>query len=159
MFSSQNSSNPGDLSISEVTFGATFHCTQAAAKVMKDQEPLASGDRGWIINIGSAFCSGSAPMAVAYTAAKSAVVSMTRSVAGALAQFRIHVSVLHPGTTKTLIVLNSPAEIVKAMEKRQPLGLAEPEDIARAAVFLASDDAKMLTGTELWADGGFSIAG
>lgn len=111
---------------------------------MQDQEPLPSGDRGWIINIGSAFCSGPAPTAVAYTAAKGVVVSMTKSVAAALGQFRIHASVLHPGVSKTRNVLNVPPEVAKYMESKQPFGLAETEEIAKVAVFLASDDAKMI---------------
>ncbi|KAI4958220.1 hypothetical protein J4E86_003818 [Alternaria arbusti] len=96
-----------------------------------------------------------------YAASKHAVMGLTKSAALDCAPYRIHVNALCPGYTATAFIssLLTPeaADSKKEVETRHPFGgLGTPQDIARAAVFLASEDAAWVTGIGLPVDGGFS---
>jgi len=96
-----------------------------------------------------------------YAASKHAVMGLTKSAALDCAPYRIHVNALCPGYTATAFIssLLTPeaADSKKEVETRHPFGgLGTPQDIARAAVFLASEDAAWVTGVGLPVDGGFS---
>ena len=130
--------------------GACF-CAQFVAKAM-----VAAGRPGVIINIASGAAFRSSPRGVHYVASKGGVVSMTRAMAMELAPYRIRVNAIAPGLTDTAQPRygSSEAELAE-MARAIPLGrMAQPEDIARAAVFLASDNASFVTGQTIHVNGG-----
>jgi len=114
---------------------------------------------GSIINIGSTASVDAIPAASVYSATKGAVDTITRVLAAELGPRRIRVNVLAPGGTETeglhaAGVMGS--EFEKSMIARTALGrLGQPDDIARVAVFLASDASAWLTGERLAAAGGY----
>jgi NAD(P)-dependent dehydrogenase (short-subunit alcohol dehydrogenase family) len=115
--------------------------------------------RGSIVNISSTYGHAGAAGASVYAASKHAVEGMTKSAALEAAGFGVRVNAVAPGPTDTgmLTRFTGTAERKAAMMKGVPLGrLAEPVEIARAAVFLASDNASFVTGQILAADGGKS---
>ncbi|CAN9399401.1 unnamed protein product [Alternaria alternata] len=133
----------------DVNVKGVFWGTKYASKQMVGQEPGAGGDRGWIINL------------TGYVTSKHAVLGLTKAAAQDCAPYRVHVNALCPGFTATAFIsgLLTPeaAEQKKIVEQRHPFGgLGTPQDIAKAAVFLASDDAAWVTGIGLPVDGGFS---
>jgi NAD(P)-dependent dehydrogenase (short-subunit alcohol dehydrogenase family) len=94
----------------------------------------------------------------AYTAAKGALISLTKSLAIQFARDRIRCNVIHPGIVDTPLQAPylSPALRVE-FEAGIPLGrIAEPREIAQVALFLASDESSYMTGAELVVDGGFT---
>lgn len=94
-----------------------------------------------------------------YAATKGALVSLTRNMALDYAQRGIRVNCICPGFTRTPLTVNlfSDPEREAAFTALHPLGrLGESEDVARAAVFLASDDAAWITGVALPVDGGYT---
>lgn len=137
-----------------------FLGTKYATAQMLKQAPHASGDRGWVINTASILGLVSNPRAPAYTASKHAVVGLTRSAALACGPHRIHVNCICPGYTTTGMTEKtfSDPEMVKTLIGQHGFGerLGEPEDLARACVFLASEDARWVTGVALPVDGGFT---
>jgi NAD(P)-dependent dehydrogenase (short-subunit alcohol dehydrogenase family) len=125
---------------------------------------IAAG-RGAIVNTAS----NAAKMAVAdratYTASKGAVVAMTRQVAVQYAPAGIRANCVNPGSTDSPMVAHiiasspDPEATRTRMHTRQPIGrLAQPSEIAGAAVFLASDRASFITGVDLNVDGGWTAA-
>jgi NAD(P)-dependent dehydrogenase (short-subunit alcohol dehydrogenase family) len=127
-----------------------------AARVLKAQ-----GGGGAILSTASiaGLSGGDGPQA--YSAAKAAVINLTRAVAIELAPQRIRVNAICPGAILTpLLHRGSPDAMRPILEKFQPwpdAGL--PENIAAAALFLASDDATFVTGEALVVDGGATAAG
>jgi NAD(P)-dependent dehydrogenase (short-subunit alcohol dehydrogenase family) len=134
--------------------GACF-CAQAAARAM-----VASGHQGSIINLTSGAAYRGSPRGVHYCASKGGVLSMTRQMALELAPHRIRVNAIAPGLTDTAQPrYGSSEDELMASGRALPLGrLATPEDIARAAVFLASDAAGFVTGHCLHVNGGGYLA-
>ena len=135
-----------------------FLCSQVAGRHM-----LAAG-RGVIVNISSMNAWEAFPMRLAYCAAKAAVVAMTQVLAIEWAGRGIRVNAVAPGVTRTALVqkgIDDGIIDVDAYKARTPLHrFAEPDEIARAVLFLASDeDASFVTGTTLCADGGWSAMG
>ncbi|OAX77879.1 hypothetical protein ACJ72_07817 [Emergomyces africanus] len=135
-----------------------------AAKQMLAQEPHSSGDRGWIINLASVYGSVGAASSSTYAASKHAVVGITKSAALEYGKDRIHVNALAPGWVETALIepfanANSDNARKKAMHAHlvslHPFDsrLGTAEDIAGAAVFLASNDARWVTGATLAVDG------
>jgi NAD(P)-dependent dehydrogenase (short-subunit alcohol dehydrogenase family) len=119
---------------------------------------IASGRKGGsIINLSSQAIRG-AVRGVHYSASKGGVVSMTRAMALELAPHGIRVNAIAPGTTDTAQPRygNTDAELVEMARANIPLGgkLLAPEQIARSAVFLASDDSDAITGQVLHVNGG-----
>jgi NAD(P)-dependent dehydrogenase (short-subunit alcohol dehydrogenase family) len=94
----------------------------------------------------------------AYTAAKGGVLALTRSMAIEYAKDRVRVNAIAPGAIQTERVKNQLANDprVEALIKRHPLGLGEPEDVARLALFLASDEARIITGAIYPLDSGYT---
>lgn len=130
--------------------GACF-CAQAAARTMVE-----SGRPGAIVNLASGAAFRSSPRGAHYVASKGGVVSMTRAMALELAPHRIRVNAIAPGLTDTAQPRYGMSEDeLVAAGRAIPLGrMAQPEDIARAALFLASDDAALITGQTLHVNGG-----
>ncbi|HWB48001.1 MAG TPA: 3-oxoacyl-ACP reductase family protein [Stellaceae bacterium] len=130
--------------------GAVF-CAQAAALAM-----VKAGKGGAIVNITSGAAFRGSPRGVHYVASKGGIVSMTRQMALELAPHRIRVNAIAPGLTDTAQPrYGSSEEEIAGMGATNPLGrIAQPEDIARAALYLASDQASFVTGQTLHVNGG-----
>ena len=112
---------------------------------------------GSIINISSIASVGFMPNSVIYAASKSAVDSITRVTSIELAPKKIRVNSIAPGATITegIAALGWPQEAVEAVVATIPFGRpGVPEDIARVALFLASDDSAWVTGERITASGG-----
>lgn len=111
---------------------------------------------GSIINMTSVVSMIGVPGIDFYTAAKGAIISLTRTLAMQHAEANIRVNAIAPGVTMTERVLQASNGDVSRfpLAKKQILGPAEPEDVAAAALFLASDEARKITGTILPVDGG-----
>lgn len=147
--------------IHSVNSRGLFFCMQGAAIIMKEQ------GGGKIVNIASIAGKGyPATSNIAYAGSKGAVIAMTRIAASSLARYNINVNAICPGVTRTNLyheVMKSTVkrtgkpeqEIIASLDKSIPLKRSnEPEDIADLAVFLASDEAKNITGQSWNVDGG-----
>ena len=125
--------------------------TKEAVKLMGPQG-------GSIVNIGSIVGPMPAPQASTYSASKAAVDAITVSLSQELGPRKIRVNSLDPGTVETEGLRAAglhEGEFREQMEKTTPLGrIAQPDDIALAATFLASDDARWITGQVIIAAGG-----
>ena len=137
----------------EVNLIGVFLCSQAAARYMLKQKS------GKIINISSIrgidHCGREGIMD--YSASKAAVISLTKTMAKELAPY-INVNTVAPGHTNTEMIKSLPEEVKRNMIEGSYLKrLAEPEEIAKAILFLASNDADFITGQLLLVDGGFSL--
>ncbi len=135
-----------------VNLKGTFLCGQTAARHMVE-----TGRRGAIVNISSINAVATHPVLVHYAATKGGIAMLTKGMAVALAPHGIRVNAIGPGTVNTPINANffSMPGMIDRFLMRTPLGrIAEPEEIARVAVFLASEDASYVTGTTIYADGG-----
>jgi NAD(P)-dependent dehydrogenase (short-subunit alcohol dehydrogenase family) len=113
---------------------------------------------GSIVNVGSVSAlAGFTRAQDAYTAAKGGLISLTKSLAIQFGQDRIRCNIIHPGIVDT--PLQAPYltdELRKEFRSGIPLGrIAQPREIAFAALFLASDESSFVTGAELVVDGGF----
>jgi meso-butanediol dehydrogenase/(S,S)-butanediol dehydrogenase/diacetyl reductase len=119
---------------------------------------------GAIVNIASvsAFRGSAERPSHAYAASKGAVLSLTRAMAASYGRDRIRVNAICPGTIRTRLTVDIVERVEAATREGHgiPLGrIGEPEDIARCALFLASDDASFISGAHLVADGGAMAAG
>lgn len=94
----------------------------------------------------------------AYSAAKGAVVNLVRSMALDYGKYGIRVNNIAPGPTNTKMFKQNSPEVIKAFNDASPLGhIVEPEDIANMAYFLASDQARAITGQNIQVTAGFGI--
>lgn len=137
-----------------VNLKGSFLCAQAVARA------LVAGDRpGAIVNISSSAVRGDA-RGVHYSASKAGVVGLTRAMALALAPHRIRVNAIAPGLTDTAQPRYGNTEEQLAVRASEiPLGrMAQPEEIARVAVFLATSEACWITGELIHVNGGFYMA-
>jgi 3-oxoacyl-[acyl-carrier protein] reductase len=117
---------------------------------------MLSEKAGAIVNISSIWGLRGASCEVAYACAKAGVVGLTRSLALELAPSHIRVNAVAPGCIETDMVRALDAETVRQLIDETPLGrLGQPEDVAHAVAFLASEKAGFITGQILTVDGGF----
>lgn len=142
-----------------VNVKGTFLCSRAAVP------HLAASGGGAIVNQGSVAALVGVPNFAAYCAAKGAVVALTRSMAIDLAPQSVRVNAICPGTVFTplmepLLRARGDGDLQAGLAKttaKYPIGrLGTPEEIARVALFLASDDASFVTGSIVTADGGMT---
>ena len=127
---------------------AVFVCSQAAARIMKPQ------GGGVILNTSSMVGEYGQAAGCGYPATKFAVNGLTKSLGKELARDNIRVNAVAPGVTRTDMVAALPQEMVDRISAGIPMGrMGEPEDIANAFVFLASDQASYITGVTLRVDG------
>ena len=128
--------------------------------------PMTARGGGSIVNISSIEGMVASPGIISYTASKWAVRGMTKAVAMEVAHLGIRVNSIHPGHVHTMLA-SQPGEdrapvreMIEAHARRHaPIGrTGTPQEIAKLAAFLASDDSSYSTGSEFVADGGF-IAG
>jgi len=133
-----------------------------AARTVKTAMPLLARQGGVVVMVSSVAGLQGATAHAVYAAAKGGVVALAMSLAKELAPRRIRVNVVAPAMVKTdmfdRISKTWTAERKAEMEKAHPLGFGEPEDVAAAIAYLASEDAKWITGSVLVVDGGLSIA-
>jgi NAD(P)-dependent dehydrogenase (short-subunit alcohol dehydrogenase family) len=115
-------------------------------------------DAGRIVNVASVAGLLGIPRAAHYTSAKHGLVGLTRALAVDLGPYNVTVNCICPGTTLTPLVESATSTTFKIeAARRMPLGrLGRPEDIANAALFLASDAASWITGATLAVDGGMT---
>ena len=142
--------------IMAVNLRGTYLCCQKVGKWMIVHRT------GKIINLASVTGMGGVPMRSAYAPSKAAVINLTQDLAVEWGKYNINVNCIAPGAVLTDLIKNSIEEgtiNVKEVERRTPLGrIAAPEDIANAALFLASDEANFITGVILPVDGGKNAA-
>jgi 3-oxoacyl-[acyl-carrier protein] reductase len=159
------SGEPADLDagITEVTddqwrrmlavhMDGTFFCSREAVRLMKPNQA------GNIINMGSIMGTFGRGGGTAYCAAKAGILGFTRSLAHELAPHAIRVNAIAPGWIHTDMT-DPLAPMHPFLEAQTPLGkLGEPDDIAWCAVYLASDEAKFVTGQTLSPNGGWYMS-
>jgi 3-oxoacyl-[acyl-carrier protein] reductase len=138
----------------DVNLKGSFLCAQAGARAM-----VAAGRPGAIVNISSSAVRGD-PRGVHYSASKTGVIGLTRAMALALAPHRIRVNAIAPGTTDTAQPRYGNTEEQLATRARDtPFGrMAQPDEIARVAVFLATEEAAWVTGEVIHVNGGAYMA-
>jgi NAD(P)-dependent dehydrogenase (short-subunit alcohol dehydrogenase family) len=151
------------LHVTDDEYQTIVHTNQTAVfaltrEVLKSMFARRTGN---IIMISSMASQYGIPKVIGYTASKSAVEGMTRALAVECAQYGIRVNCIAPGFIKTDMTskaLNTDPERKRRVLTRTPLGrLGEPSDVAHAALFLASEQSKFVTGVVLPVDGGNSI--
>jgi NAD(P)-dependent dehydrogenase (short-subunit alcohol dehydrogenase family) len=137
----------------DVLLTGTFLMTQAVVRAMIPQRS------GSVVNIASIGGMGGWPMRAAYNAAKAGVITLTEVLATEWAHYNIRLNCVSPGVTRTEMVDAAVQSGVVNMEsylRRTPMGrLASVSEIAQAVLFLASDRAQTITGTNLRVDGGW----
>ena len=134
----------------DVNLKGSFFCAQAAARLM-----VQGGRRGAIVNLSSQAVRGQ-PRGVHYSASKSGIVGMTRAMALELAPHGIRVNAVAPGLTDTAQPRYGYDEAgLASLARAVPIGrMAQPAEIADVIVFLASEDARYITGQVVNVNGG-----
>jgi 3-oxoacyl-[acyl-carrier protein] reductase len=138
----------------DINLKGSFLCAQAVARAL-----VAAKRPGAIVNISSSAVRGD-PRGVHYSASKAGIVGLTRAMALALAPHDIRVNAIAPGLTDTAQPRYGNTEEQIALRAREiPLGrIAQPEEIARVAVFLTTAEAGWITGELIHVNGGFYMA-
>jgi 3-oxoacyl-[acyl-carrier protein] reductase len=135
-----------------INLRGTFLFTRAAAR------PMMKARQGRIINVASVSGLMGNPGQVNYSASKAGVIGLTRTVARELAGRNITVNAVAPGFIRTDMTAKLGDEIIQQVLKEIPLGrMGEPQDVADAVLFLASDAASFITGHVLTIDGGLTV--
>jgi NAD(P)-dependent dehydrogenase (short-subunit alcohol dehydrogenase family) len=135
-----------------VHLDGTFFCIREALKIMGPQLS------GCIVNMGSIMGTAGGAGAAAYSAAKAGILGLTRSVAREVVTRNIRVNAIAPGWIDTNMTAPL-GPLLPLIAAQTPMGrLGEPDDIAWAAVYLASDEAKFVTGQVLSPNGGWHMS-
>ena len=119
---------------------------------------LAAGaSEGAIVNMASIHGAVAAPGNAAYTAAKHAVVGLTKNAAAEYGAQGLRVNAIGPGYIDTPLLAAAPKEVVSGLEAKHPLGrLGTAEEVANVTTFLLSDKASFMTGSYVLVDGGYT---
>ncbi len=134
--------------IIDLNVRAMFYVTKAVVEIMQEQKA------GVILNTSSMVSIYGQPSGVGYPMSKSGVNGFTKSLARELGPYNIRVNAVAPGIIQTDMVAKLPKEMIDPLIKSIPLRrIGQPEDIANAFVFLASDMASYITGSVLSVDG------
>ncbi len=144
----------------DVNLTGTFLCTQIVVEGMKTRR------YGRIVNVGSLAGKAGGPLtpfgqmgSPSYAASKGGVMAMTKNLAKNFGPYGITINALAPGPIWTPMIEKVDPEILKFLTGLVPLGrLGQPDDVANAAAFLASDEASWITGHWLDVDGGMLTA-
>ncbi|KPK89372.1 MAG: hypothetical protein AMJ94_12285 [Deltaproteobacteria bacterium SM23_61] len=139
----------------DINLKGSFLCGRAAAQAM-----IKGGQGGRIINISSIMGGVALPPRAAYCASKGGIVALTKDLAAEWAKHAITVNAIAPGWTVTEMTQSyfSQEPVRRFVLERIPLNrLGKPEDIAHAAVFLASEYSDYITGQTIYVDGGWTI--
>jgi 3-oxoacyl-[acyl-carrier protein] reductase len=135
-----------------VNLKGTFNCTQAVAPYMIKQGGGVVLNATSIVGLDGNFGQTN------YVASKAGVIGMTKVWARELGRHNVRVNAIAPGFTLTEMVRQMPQKILDGMIAHTPLGrMGEPEDIANAYLFLASDEASYISGVTLRVDGGIVV--
>lgn len=139
-----------------VNLRGPYICTKYAAAVMKEK------NAGAIVNIASTRAFMSEPDTEAYSASKGGIVALTHSLAVSLGRYGIRVNCISPGWIEVSewkkASAAKPAVLTEADHKQHPAGrVGTPEDIGAACLYLCSDAAGFITGTNLTVDGGMTV--
>ena len=133
--------------ISNLNIKSVYTCSKVSIPYLKESH-------GVILNTSSMVSIYGQPSGVMYPASKYAVNGITKSLARELAPYGIRVNAVAPGITNTDMVKSLPKKLIEPLIKTIPLGrIGEPEDIANAFLFLASDMASYISGVILSVDG------
>ena len=142
-------------SITEEHFDKLFDVNVKGALFTVQKALPLLNDGGSIILTGSVGSVKGTPAFWVYGATKAAIRNFVRAWTVELKDRRIRSNVLSPGPTDTPILTRQPADAIARIVSTIPMGrMGEPEEIAKAALFLASDDSSFVTGIELFVDGG-----
>jgi NAD(P)-dependent dehydrogenase (short-subunit alcohol dehydrogenase family) len=133
------------MKVLKVDLLGAFFFTRQAFKKMKPG--------GAVVNVSSVHAVETTPLVASYAAAKSALLSLTRSSALEGTPLGIRINAVLPGAIDTPMLWSNP-NIMSGVEKIDPEDVGKPEDIADAIAYLASDDAKFVQGAALRVDGG-----
>jgi 3-oxoacyl-[acyl-carrier protein] reductase len=141
----------------QTNLSGCFYGSQAAARLMVPQK------NGVIIQIGSIFGELGLPGRAPYTAAKHGLIGLTKALAAEWARDNVRVICLNPSYIRAglgIKGLTRGAFTAEDIERRTPMGrFGEPDEVARVAVFLASDEASYITGSHVTVDGGWVAYG
>ena len=134
-----------------VNLKGMFFCTQTIVRQLVEH-----GRPGAVVNLASSAAFRSSPRGVHYVSSKAGIVGFTRATALELARYRIRVNAIAPGTTDTAQPrYGMSEEELQAVGRQVPLGrMAVPDDIASMALFLASEEARHITGQTMHVNGG-----
>jgi 3-oxoacyl-[acyl-carrier protein] reductase len=147
-----NMSDDEWLHMISIHLNGTFFCTREALKIMNKV------NKGSIINMGSVLGITGGPSSPHYSAAKAAILGFTRATARELASRNIRVNAIAPGYIDTDMT-SSLGDVKKIVKSGTPMKkFGEVEDISWAAVYLASEEAKFVTGQTLSPNGGFVMS-
>jgi NAD(P)-dependent dehydrogenase (short-subunit alcohol dehydrogenase family) len=136
----------------QVNLSGVFLCNKHAIKQM-----LAQGDGGSIVNCGSVHSFVGKARVAAYASAKGGVHMLTRSSAAAYAANGIRVNTVCPGYIETSLISGLKEEMVRYLQAQHPIGrMGTTEEVGKAVLFLASEDASFITGASLLVDGGYT---
>ncbi|AYJ84878.1 SDR family oxidoreductase (plasmid) [Sphingomonas paeninsulae] len=143
----------GDPEIWDFTLGislrSTMVCTRQVINGMRERR------LGRIINMSSESAFYGHELTIDYSAAKAGVLGFTRALAGALAPCQITVNAICPGLVRTRVMDQLPADHIQNMAAAIPMGyIGEPDDIAAAVSFFASEGSRFITGQSLLVNGG-----
>ncbi len=137
-------------SVLDVNLTGTFVCTRAVIEGMAERR------FGRVVNTASISTLGN-PGQANYSAAKSGVIGLTKTLALEYARYGVTVNCVAPGATLTEMTRSLPMEAKKRFIEKIPVGrMAEPEEIAVMHLFLASEEARYVTGQVIFVDGGVS---
>lgn len=135
--------------IMDLNVKAPFICIKAVLDIMKEQQ------HGVILNTSSMVSQFGQPSGLAYPTSKYAINGLTKSLSRELGKYGIRVNAVAPGITNTDMMKAVPKEMIDPLIQSIPLKrIGQPEDIANAFYFLASDEASYITGNILHVDGG-----
>ena len=120
--------------------------------------PMRARGGGSIVNISSGAGLRATKYLIGYAATKYAVTGMTACAALELARYGIRVNSIHPGVIDTPMIGSNTPEMTASMVRTTPMRrMGEPEEIARVALFLASDESSYMTGAHVPVDGGVTV--
>jgi NAD(P)-dependent dehydrogenase (short-subunit alcohol dehydrogenase family) len=141
--------------VSEEHFDKIFNVNvKGALFTVQKALPLLNAG-GSIILTGSVASAKGTPAFAVYGASKAAIRNFVRGWTAELADRRIRANVLSPGPITTSMVAGQPQDAIEKIASTIPMGrMGEPDEVAKAALFLASDDSSFVTGIELFVDGG-----
>lgn len=142
--------------IIDVNLKGAFLCSQLVARQMVKQ------GGGKIINISSTHEFYPRSNVAHYSASKGGMMMLTKVMALELAKYKISVTAIAPGAVATQMnadMLSSPQKMAEISSKIPWGRIASPQEVAKVAIFLASEDAEYITGTTIYVDGGLSLSG